>query len=343
MKKLLITSLLCLYIYSVQAQCSINPFIQQNYELDAQLLVLQEIKNNPSDPDYDNPFLEQSRVDGCLEKLSAIYSNPHNLADIDSLFNEFQFHVNELHLPYKKMGFRVQTTVSWVQTLKDTGQSGVAALDDFMSQYQFSVTNFYDSTSGNTDFELTTAYDFINTYALSDDLHNSSSDIENVYDISNYSLWCNYTGIPYTVQEYALPPDDLPVTSCHISKSSNSTSTEDVFIFILGKCFHAGYLPNYRYVTVSDDCSQVTFSRTLSTEEVELTDIAIYPNPTIDQLHIQGITNLKRVEIYSILGKEIQVTSNNTTIDVRNLQTGVYFLKVIDDQNRSVIKKFIKQ
>ena len=50
--------LICISL-CINAQCSISPFIQQNYELDAALLVLREIQDDPNDPDYDNPFLSQ--------------------------------------------------------------------------------------------------------------------------------------------------------------------------------------------------------------------------------------------------------------------------------------------
>ncbi|AXG69130.1 hypothetical protein KORDIASMS9_01349 [Kordia sp. SMS9] len=350
MKKTVLAILFCAFVYNVNAQCTIDPFIQQNYELDAQLLVLREIYNNTSDPDYDNPFLTQSRVDAYLEKFSAMYANPQNLVDVDSIFNEFQFHVNSYNLAYKKMEFKVPTTASWVQNLKDTGQSGVTAVDDFLTQYQFSVTSFFDYSSGSnaglTIFELTTAYDFLNTYALIDDLQNTSSDITEVDDnLLDLFVLCNYTGIPYTVQEYALPPADLPVNQCNIWKSSTSTNTEFIFGFSLGICFNPGsYIPNLRYVTVSADCSMVTFSRTLSAAEVELIDVKIYPNPASDFITIEGIDTIQSVEVHSILGKRVGVSMNtNSQLDVSKLQSGIYFLKVIDDQNRSAIKKFIKQ
>ena len=73
------------------SQCSVNPFIESNYDLDAKFLALREILSDPSDPDYDNPFLPQARVTPYIEKLSAIYENPINEPIIDSLFNEFQF------------------------------------------------------------------------------------------------------------------------------------------------------------------------------------------------------------------------------------------------------------
>ncbi len=338
-------SLLFGCIYITFSQCTIDPYIQQNYEFDAKLMVLKQIRYNTNDPDYDNPFISQSRVDYNLEKLSAIYANPQNSIEIDSLFNEFQFHVNPSDVQYKKMRFRVNTNISWVQNLKDNGTSGITNLDNFLTQYQFSVTNFNDSTAGSnagkTFFELTTAYDFLNMYALLDDIQNTSADIEiingNGYFDDNV---CNYTGINYSIPDGELLPNYYSVSMCNIGESSNNNYW---FFSFLAPCVTVA-VTQYRYVTVSDDCSTINFSRTLSTEDVELTAVAIYPNPTSDVLHIEGITNIKVAELYSIQGKQIQISKNTSTqIDVRSLQSGIYFLKIIDDRNRSAIRKFIKK
>ncbi|KAB8151492.1 T9SS type A sorting domain-containing protein [Kordia sp. TARA_039_SRF] len=348
MKKITLLCLLCLCFWDMNGQCTIDPFIQQNYEFDAKLLVLREIKGNASDPDYDNPFLVQSRVNSYLEKFSAIYTNPQNLADVDSIFNEFQFKVNATGLAFKKMEFRVPTSTSWVDNLKNSQATGVTALDDFLAQYQFSTSSFFDHTSGTyaglTKFEITTAYDFLNTYALLDDLQNTSSDItEVVGNVVDLSFWCNYIGVPYTVQAYQLPPNDVPVSSCEIIVD-NATNNDTVFRFVLGRCFASGtYIPDSRFVTVSNDCSFVTFSRTLSNEDFELTNVSVYPNPASNSIHIQGIDNIQTVEIHSIIGKQMHVSLSNSQIDISRLKSGVYFLKITDDQNRFVIKKIIKK
>jgi hypothetical protein len=39
------------------AQCSVNTFIQDNYEFDAKLLALRDILSDPMDPDHFNPFI----------------------------------------------------------------------------------------------------------------------------------------------------------------------------------------------------------------------------------------------------------------------------------------------
>ena len=333
-----------MYIFCASAQCTISPFIQQNYELDAKLLVVREVSNDDNDPDYDNPFLTQSRVDGYLEMLSGIYENPNNEPEIDSLFNEFQFHVNKFLIRYKRIQFRVQTNVSWVQNFKDTGMTNVTAIDDFLSQYQFSIQQFTDITSGThagkTSFVLNTAFDALNVKAIEDDLYNTApAEIEIINGGTMFENPCNYTGIYYEIPDEQLIPSYYDVASCDIYYGNNG-----VFIFYLNG--HCPYAPvsQSRYVSISDDCSQINFSRALSTEEAELTNVSIFPNPASSELNIQGITNIQKIEVHNIQGKKLAISPNNfTQIDISSLQSGIYFLKVVDNQNRSVIKKFIKK
>ncbi|WP_452221520.1 glycoside hydrolase family 9 protein [Lacinutrix salivirga] len=81
---------------------------------------------------------------------------------------------------------------------------------------------------------------------------------------------------------------------------------------------------------------------TLTVEEFtsNTTDYKIYPNPTSTQVAIASNTNETiTVSIYDISGKLINTedTLTNKNIDVTNLQSGVYFLKV---NRNSMIKTF---
>jgi len=351
MKKILLTSLFCLYLFSVSAQCTIEPFIQQNYTIDASILALREIRSDINDVDYDNPFVPEARITPYLEQLSAIYNNPQNAPEVDSLFTQFQFHVNPTYgyvepIAYKRLIFTVNTNVSWVQTFKDTGISGITDLDNLMNQYQFSTTNFLDlNSSGITIFYITTNYDFLNIKALLDEFEVISDVNYAEADISepNQPLGLNYSGIPYSIVVPVLPSgtQSYSVGVCDLLVDGNG-----IYQFWLygGDCLSGCQQAEPRYVSISNDCSVVNFSRTLSTEDVALVNIAIYPNPTSDILNIQGISNVKDVELYSIEGKNMKISlQNETTIDVSSLQSGIYFLKVIDAQNRSAIRKFIKK
>lgn len=87
---------------------------------------------------------------------------------------------------------------------------------------------------------------------------------------------------------------------------------------------------------------------TLGVDEVTLSEnVSIYPNPAKNNLNIVTSSNfqLEFATIYDVRGRQVITkdlnTSNNlNTIDVNQLQAGVYFIK-IDLENISTTKKFI--
>ncbi len=319
------------------SQCSVNSFIEDNYNIDTKLLALREILSDPSDPDFDNPFVPQARVIPYIEKLSAIFENPNNEPIIDSLFNELQIHVNSVYhqkTEYKSLVFSVDTNVSWVQALKDTGISGFATLDDFFADYQLSVTDYVDLVNlGVTHFTMTTSYDFLNIFAILDDL-------EAIPDINNASigytggLGLNYTGIPYTIYD----PDwgTYPAAVCDILVDNNTYT----FFIGGGDCFNGCVVSKSWSIDVSEDCSTVV----LGSSEMEMEKFAIYPNPSSEIIHIHGVTSeINSTLIYSVGGQLIHTaTSNSETIDISNLSAGLYFLEVTTSEGNKQTQKFIK-
>ena len=79
---------------------------------------------------------------------------------------------------------------------------------------------------------------------------------------------------------------------------------------------------------------------TLSTSSFTRNTISIYPNPSSDYIEVTGLTSPDTYIIYSVLGTKISsgTISNNQKIDIQNYSTGVYFLKL---ENEEVLK-FIK-
>ncbi|MCB9336160.1 MAG: T9SS type A sorting domain-containing protein [Flavobacteriales bacterium] len=72
-------------------------------------------------------------------------------------------------------------------------------------------------------------------------------------------------------------------------------------------------------------------------------DINIYPNPTSHQLTIDTELKLSETTIIDITGKMISTTKQNANIiNVADLSSGVYFIKLITEK-RIITKKFIKQ
>lgn len=85
------------------------------------------------------------------------------------------------------------------------------------------------------------------------------------------------------------------------------------------------------------DVRMIHFDRT--------TNIAIYPNPVMDNLHFSGVTGLADLYIYDLTGNLIQVFKNydsSRTIPVNILSNGTYVLTIIEHEGKSSQHKFIK-
>ena len=79
----------------------------------------------------------------------------------------------------------------------------------------------------------------------------------------------------------------------------------------------------------------LALQQTLSTEQFESTNFSIYPNPTIDKIHISSYDSraINSYTIISLDGKLILNSHilNNNTIDSSFLNSGTYFLKLNTD------------
>lgn len=61
-------------------------------------------------------------------------------------------------------------------------------------------------------------------------------------------------------------------------------------------------------------------------------DFSVYPNPVKDVLYIQGIDNLRQVEVIGITGNVIKKLPGAALVDVSELKKGIYILKVQTDR-----------
>lgn len=88
----------------------------------------------------------------------------------------------------------------------------------------------------------------------------------------------------------------------------------------------------------SGDCVEV-----LSTNSFELPEIKIYPNPTTGIIKLSQVNNYD-YKVYSILGKEMKYhfAEENQEIDVSKLKSGIYFLKILGNNNSQRVIKIIK-
>jgi len=73
--------------------------------------------------------------------------------------------------------------------------------------------------------------------------------------------------------------------------------------------------------------------------------INVYPNPTNDVINIDTDEQLFNYIIYDVNGRQIQNGNfeNNNQINLQNVNTGVYFIKVTTVQGNSGTVKVVKQ
>ena len=82
-------------------------------------------------------------------------------------------------------------------------------------------------------------------------------------------------------------------------------------------------------------------SLTLANNSFENIVFSIYPNPTANgNFSIKSQTAIQEVTAFDILGKQIDVEKNNDSYKI-NASTGIYTIKIIDDNGNSQIKKLI--
>lgn len=78
-----------------------------------------------------------------------------------------------------------------------------------------------------------------------------------------------------------------------------------------------------------------------NTASKEKSTIKIYPNPCQDFITIDGLTLSSQVSIFDLQSNPIQVEKDNDRIDLSNLNSGIYFLR-IRKENENLTFKIIK-
>lgn len=79
----------------------------------------------------------------------------------------------------------------------------------------------------------------------------------------------------------------------------------------------------------------------LSVNIFDLDLFKVFPNPALDKLFIQGLSKPTKISVYNLLGRLVLSKITSGELDVDNLQSGIYIIKIVKEQ-REVVRKFIK-
>ncbi|MBN1415086.1 MAG: T9SS type A sorting domain-containing protein [Bacteroidales bacterium] len=72
--------------------------------------------------------------------------------------------------------------------------------------------------------------------------------------------------------------------------------------------------------------------------------MVLYPNPSHDYIRIdfKNSVNIKSIEVYNLTGRKQDVAVRDNEIDISKLINGFYYVRIINNENRILVRKFIK-
>ena len=92
---------------------------------------------------------------------------------------------------------------------------------------------------------------------------------------------------------------------------------------------------------IGDFCLDISTNQTLSSSEFESNAFKVHPNPVKNMLNLSYTQNITSVEVLNMLGQQVATKSVNATqgqVDMSNLATGTYVVKVRTDNQVKTIK-----
>jgi hypothetical protein len=134
-----------------------------------------------------------------------------------------------------------------------------------------------------------------------------------------------------------------------IGSGTGSTATENVSIANLAVGTYTVRVFGYNGAN-SATCYTLNVARTSATffgEETTASTYSVYPNPTKDKLAISSSNRdeVMNVEVMDINGKVLSSRElrSNDVIDVSDISSGIYFVKIVSKENEATQIKFVKE
>lgn len=73
--------------------------------------------------------------------------------------------------------------------------------------------------------------------------------------------------------------------------------------------------------------------------------ISVYPNPVQDEVVISGLSKPATLFIFDATGKQVlasRLLNNTHTLQIKNISSGLYFLKIVFDNGEQTVRKMVK-
>ncbi len=210
-------------------------------------------------------------------------------------------------------------------TTNDSSATNFSLTDEFNTT-QVHLTLLTDDWAQETSWEFK---DSSNTIIASGGPYTETVDDNTTFEESfNVSL-----GECYTFEIFDAADDGI---CCGFGDGLYSLKTDDGTIILDG----GGEFS-------SSELTEMSITAPLSVNDEFLErNISLFPNPTDGALQIKvtGLVGDLNYEVYNVLGQTLLVDKlqNNEIIDLGNLPSDIYFIKITEiDTNRSIVKKIV--
>jgi len=241
-------------------------------------------------------------------------------------------------VPYT-YGFEDATQPGWRLLNAGTGGNwgigngaGLAATGTNYAAYTFNATNAGNAWLFSRDIQLTSGTQYLITFKV-----RARDDAGVTYPESMKATIG--TGITVAAQTNTLWDSGANGVNylTYTQQTSNFTPTT-TGVYVLGfNCYSSAN----QFQLLLDD---VSVTAVLSNEDFDSNSISIYPNPTSNVLNISNLNNIaiNNISISDLNGRTIKNVNGVTSVNVSDLNAGVYFVTIETTEGKST-KKFIKE
>lgn len=164
------------------------------------------------------------------------------------------------------------------------------------------------------------------------------ADVANNYHV--YSMNWSPNQITFLV-------DDVAYYTYNPSVKDNNTWPFDLDQYLILNIAMGGISgaidPAFTQSPMVIDYVRVYQNSSLSVEDKVGDNFKIYPNPTSNRFNIDSKNKINRIDIYTVQGHRVLAIENSeNTIDISNLDQGIYFVKIQSHQN-VITKRILKK
>lgn len=120
-----------------------------------------------------------------------------------------------------------------------------------------------------------------------------------------------------------------------------SSSVDNILVLPDGKVLISGVFILYNGVTVGRIARILSGTTTLDMPESYKNSFVIYPNPASSTINFSQ--DLTEIAVYDMLGEKRNIPHTSDSADISALPNGIYILKGLENNNKTIVQKIIKK